>query len=143
LSSSLIATKLIRNRSYDFQDDPTNYQDYAGTSGTPEWQANVDLRYTLDNWQAKWRTRYIDSVDLYTPQDLERNANPNSLMDYGSYFISDMSVGYQFDNGLGLKFGIDNVFDRDLPFGTIGTGTGSAMYDNVGRYYYTTVSFKL
>jgi outer membrane receptor protein involved in Fe transport len=54
-----------------------------------------------------------------------------------------MSVGYQFDNGLGLKFGIDNVFDRDLPFGTIGTARDSSMYDNVGRYYYTTVSFKL
>ncbi|MDF0533542.1 TonB-dependent receptor [Shewanella sp. A32] len=143
LSSSLVATKLIRNRSYDFQDDPSSYQDYAGTSGTPEWQANVDLKYTLDNWQAKWRTRYIDSVDLYTQQELELNANPNSLMDFGSYFISDMSVGYQFDNGLGLKIGIDNLFDRALPFGTIGTGTGSAMYDNVGRYYYTTISFKL
>ncbi|MCD8476179.1 MAG: TonB-dependent receptor, partial [Shewanella fodinae] len=139
----LIATRLIHNRKYSFQDDASDYEDYAGTTGNPDWQGNLTLKYNITNWEATWRTRYIDQVSLYTSKSLGRNANPNSLMDYGSYFISDMAVGYLFDNGLGLKFGIDNVLDRDLPLGTLGTGTGSAMYDNVGRYYYTTVSFKL
>ncbi|MFQ6371483.1 TonB-dependent receptor domain-containing protein [Shewanella sp. YIC-542] len=143
LFTSLIATKQIRNRKYSFQDDPSQYEDYVGVVGTPEWEANIDLKYSLDNWQANWRTRVIDSVSLYTPQEIDRNANPNTLMSYATYAISDMSVGYKFDNGLGLKVGVDNVFDRDLPFGTSGTGSGSAMYDNVGRYYFATISFKM
>ncbi len=43
--------------------------------------------------------------------------------------------------GITLKFGIDNLFDKDLPYGTTGTTAGSAAYDNVGRFYYTSLSY--
>lgn len=141
LTSGLIATKLIRNREYSFQNDPSSYEDYAGTSGLPEWQGNLSLKYDRDNWEATWRTRYLEKVDLYSAQSLARNANPSNVMDYGTYVISEMAIGYKFDNGLGLKFGVDNVFDKALPFGTIGTSSDDAMYDNVGRYFYTSASF--
>ncbi|MCH1923584.1 TonB-dependent receptor [Shewanella sp. C32] len=141
LTSGLIATKLIRNRQYSFQNDPSSYEDFAGTAGLPDWQSNLSLKYDRDNWEATWRTRYMQKVDLYSAQSLARNANPSNVMDYGTYVISEMAIGYKFDNGLGLKFGVDNVFDKSLPFGTIGTSASSAMYDNVGRYFYTSASF--
>ncbi|MCH1918718.1 TonB-dependent receptor [Shewanella sp. A3A] len=141
LTSGLIATKLIRNREYSFQNDPSSYEDFAGTAGLPDWQSNLNLTYSRDNWEATWRTRYLQKVDLYSAQSLARDANPSNVMNYGTYVISEMAIGYKFDNGLGLKFGVDNVFDKSLPFGTIGTSASSAMYDNVGRYFYTSASF--
>ena len=60
----------------------------------------------------------------------------------GSYFITDASVGYKFDNGLGMKLGIDNLFNRELPGTTTGTGAGSAIYDNIGRFAYVQATFQ-
>ena len=54
-----------------------------------------------------------------------------------------MTVGYNFDNGVGLKVGVDNLFNRELPYGTRGDGSGSASYDNIGRFGYITFSYKM
>ncbi len=143
LRSNLIATQLLKRKDYSFQNEPDTYSDYVGYVGNPEWQANLTLNYSIDSWDATWRTRFIDGVNLYTDQELALNGNPSSQLSYGDYFISDIGLGYNFDNGIKLKFGIDNVFDRDLPYGTIGTGSGSAAYDNVGRFFHTTISFSM
>ena len=66
-----------------------------------------------------------------------------SQTNYGSYFISDFSLGYQFGNGVHWTVGIDNLFDRGLPGISTGTTTAGASYDNVGQFFYTTVSYKM
>ena len=63
-------------------------------------------------------------------------------MYYGSYFVSDISVAYAFDSGVSVSVGVDNVFDRDLPGVTTGTGAGSASYDNIGRFYYSSIAYR-
>jgi len=63
-------------------------------------------------------------------------------MRYGSYFITDASVGYNFDSGVGFKVGVDNLFNRQLPGSTTGTGAGSAIYDNIGRFAYLQATYK-
>lgn len=133
---------MLKRKDYSFQDDPNDFEELAGTLGYAKWQANWSLNYSIAQWSANWRTRFIDGVSLYTDKELARNANPSSNMEYGVYFISDISVAYAFDSGVTLKFGIDNVLDRDLPYGTTGTSAGAAAYDNVGRFFHTTASFK-
>ncbi|WP_345852466.1 TonB-dependent receptor [Shewanella algae] len=140
-SANLIATHLLKRRNFSFQDNPSDYEELAGTLGYADWQANLTLNYKYENWLSYWRTRFVNDVSLYTDKELARNANPSSNMQYDDYFISDVAVGYQFDSGITLKFGIDNLFDKDLPYGTTGTTAGSAAYDNVGRFYYTSLSY--
>ncbi|MBO2624235.1 TonB-dependent receptor [Shewanella algae] len=140
-SANLIATHLLKRRNFSFQDNPSDYEELAGTLGYTDWQANLTLNYKYENWLSYWRTRFVNDVSLYTDKELARNANPSSNMQYDDYFISDVAVGYQFDSGITLKFGIDNLFDKDLPYGTTGTTAGSAAYDNVGRFYYTSLSY--
>lgn len=143
LRSSLVVTKLLDRKDYSFQEEPDVYDDYVGVVGTPEWRANLTFNYLWNSWEATWRTRFIDGVSLYTDQELALNANPNSLLSYGDYYISDMGIGYNFDNGIALKFGVDNLFDRDLPYGSMGITAGTALYDNVGRFFYTSITFSL
>jgi outer membrane receptor protein involved in Fe transport len=140
--TNLIATHLLKRDDYSFQDEPDTYEELAGTAGYAEWQANWSISFALDNWDYSWRTRYIQAVDLYTNYTLDNNANPSSAMAYGDYYISDASVAYTFDSGIMLKFGIDNIFNRDLPYGTTGTEAASSAYDNVGRYFHTTATYK-
>ena len=115
--------------------------EYAGTTGEAEWQANINIEYSYERFYTSLSTRYIEQVSLYTEQELEDNPNPSSLMNYGTYIISDITVGYNFDNGMGVKLGVDNVFNRELPYGTRGTGSGSASYDNIGRFGYVNLSY--
>jgi iron complex outermembrane receptor protein len=140
--TNLIATRLLKRKDFSFQNEPDTFEELAGTAGYAEWQANWSVSYAIDNWDYAWRTRYIQGVDLYTNYTLDNNANPNSNMEYGDYYISDVSVAYNFDSGIALKFGIDNLFNRDLPYGSTGTDSTSSAYDNVGRFFHTTATYK-
>ncbi len=141
--TKLIGTYLDSRKSYSFQNSPSEFEENAGTEGEAIWQENFSLAYRYDAWTASWKTRHLSGVSLYNVQQLAINPDPSDQMAYGSYFISDFSLGYQFGNGVNWTVGIDNLFDRDLPGVTTGTGTGSASYDNIGQFFYTTVSFKL
>ncbi|MGI2171227.1 TonB-dependent receptor domain-containing protein [Shewanella sp. MF05960] len=140
--TNIVATRLLKRKDFLFQDEPDAFEEFAGTAGYAKWQANWSINYAIDNWDYSWRTRYIQAVDLYTNYTLDNNANPSSAMAYGDYYISDASVSYSFDSGISLKFGIDNLFNRDLPYGTTGTSAESSAYDNVGRYFHTTATYK-
>ena len=138
-----IGTYLIERKEFPFQDEPSDYIEYAGVTGEAQWQANLNIEYSYENLYTSLSTRYIEEVSLYTDQDLSDNPNPNSLTTFGTYIITDMTVGYNFDNGVGLKVGVDNLFNRELPYGTRGDGSGSASYDNIGRFGYITFSYSM
>jgi iron complex outermembrane receptor protein len=140
--TNLIATRLLKRKDFSFQDEPDTFEELAGTAGYAEWQANWSLGYSINSWDVNWRTRYVEGVSLYTDKELALNANPNSNMEFSDYFISDVAVTYNFDSGIKLKFGIDNLFNRDLPYGSTGTDTTSSAYDNVGRFFHTTATYK-
>ena len=139
----LVGTYLIERKDFPFQDDPSSYIEYAGTTGEAKWQTNLSVSYVMDNFFSTVETRFLSEVDLYTNVELASNSNPSNQMSYGKYFITDMTVGYNFDSGLGVKVGVDNLFNRELPYGTRGTGAGSASYDNIGRFGYVSFSYKL
>ncbi len=141
-NTSFIGTYLIEAKDYPFSAEPENYTDYEGVLGDETWQGSLTVDYTYENYQVGFSTRFIDGVELYDPTALEANPNPSSEMRYGSYFITDASIAYNFENGVGLKFGVDNLFNRRLPGSTTGTGAGSAIYDNIGRFGYLQATYK-
>lgn len=144
-STQLIGTRLLSRKEFPFQIDPTQFIENSGTTGEADWQANINISYKGDHWTGSWRTRYLDAVSRFTDQSLARNPDPSNIMGYGSYFQTDVRAGYTFDNGVTLEFGVDNFFDRDLPFASTGTSStnGTASFDNIGRMYYTSLSFSM
>jgi len=143
LRSNLIGTYLIERKEMPFQQNPSDYYEYAGTTGQAKWQANLNVGFERDNWTVDYSLRFLDGVDLYTEQELEDNPNPSDLMSYPSYAVSDIRFGYELDNGVSFTLGIDNLFNKELPRGTYGNGASSASYDNIGRFAHATVSFKM
>lgn len=143
LKAAVIGTYLDSRKTFSFQNNPSDFEERAGTEGEATWQENYSLSYSLDAWTATWKTRHLSNVSLYTSKSLAINPDPSDIMGYGSYFISDISLAYQFASGVKWTVGIDNLFDRDLPGVTTGTGTGSASYDNIGQFFYTSVSYRM
>lgn len=143
--TQLISTYLKSRKEFPFQIDPTQVIENAGTTGEAEWQANLLISYKGEHWSGNWRTRYLGEVDRFTPQQLEINPDRSNIMGYGKYFVTDVRGGYTFDNNLTLEIGIDNLFNRDLPGFTTGTSTtsGDASYDNIGRFYYVSMTYRM
>ena len=142
-TTQLIATRLLSRKEFSFQIDPSDFIEHSGTTGEAEWQGNLLIGYKNGPWAANWRTRYLSDVSRFSEQSLARNPDPSNILGYGSYFQTDVRAGYTFANNLTLEFGVDNLFDRDLPGFTTGTSStsGDASYDNVGRFYYTSISY--
>ncbi|WP_025819463.1 TonB-dependent receptor domain-containing protein [Shewanella marina] len=144
LKTNLLATYLIKERSYPFQEDNSDYRDYDGLIGSPQWQGQLQLTYKIEDWQFNWKTTYTDGVELYSDTTKSQYDKPYSnIMSYGSYATTDLFGTYNFDNGLTLGLGVDNVFDRDLPLMATGNGDGEGAYDNIGRFYYISANFKM
>ncbi len=143
LKTKLIGTYLDSRKTFSFQDNPSVFEQNAGTEGESVWQQNLSLSYVRDAWTATWKTRHLSAVSLYSDQELEVNPDPVDLMGYGSYFLTDISLAYQFDNGVQWTVGVDNLFDRDLPGVSTGTTVTGAAYDNIGQLFYTTVSYRM
>ena len=141
--TSLIATYLKDRKEFPFQDNPEVFYQYAGTAGESDWQGVFTINYSRGDWEASWKTRYLERASLYDNQDLARNPNPSNRMELPSYAVTDVTAGYNFENGVSLTVGIDNLFNRALPIGTTGTGSIDGAYDNIGRFGYVTLAYKM
>ncbi len=141
--TSLIATYLKDRKEFPFQDNPEVFYQYAGTAGESDWQGVFTINYSRGDWEASWKTRYLERSSLYDNQELARNPNPSNRMELPSYTVTDVTAGYNFANGVSLTVGIDNLFNRALPTGTTGTGSIDGAYDNIGRFGYVTVAYKM
>ncbi|OES41038.1 tonB dependent receptor family protein [Alteromonas macleodii] len=141
--TSLIATYLKDRKEFPFQDNPEVFYQYAGTAGESDWQGVFTINYSRGDWEASWKTRYLERSSLYDNQELARNPNPSNRMELPSYAVTDVTAGYNFANGVSLTVGIDNLFNRALPTGTTGTGSIDGAYDNIGRFGYVTVAYKM
>ena len=51
-------------------------------------------------------------------------------------FLHNVRLQIDASSKYNFYLGIDNVFDTPPPLGTTGAGFGSAIYDNVGRFFY-------
>ena len=141
--SNIIATYLDERKEFPFQENAGEFYQYAGTEGEANWQGTFSLNYDRGDWEASWKTRFIDRVSLYTNQSLALNPNPSSLMENASYAVTDVTVGYNFANGVSVSVGVDNMFNRELPLGVTGTGENDGAYDNIGRFGYVTVAYSM
>ena len=105
---------------------------------TPEWKALTTLGYSSDTINLGLRWRFQGAID-----DVSAVLTPNNVqVGVDDYHLFDLFANYEFDNGLRLRAGVTNLFDRDLPFvASSQTSTDSALYDLVGRSFYFGVSF--
>lgn len=138
-------------RSYKVQLLPnTPFLDYTGISNggagtgsvppraTPEWKSLTTLGYRSDKVGVGLRWRYqgamADVSAVLTPATAQVGVPDYSLFDlFGSIKVS---------NRFEVRGGINNLFDKGLPFvASSQNGTDVALYDPIGRSYYLGVKF--
>lgn len=142
LQARALATWLDKLRVFPFQDEPSS-DESAGEVGTAEWQANVELVFALDKFESAWETRYIDRSLREDDQTVKANPDVNDVIRAGTRFYHDARVLYRLRPSVEVFAGVDNVFDKEPPRGDSAIGFGSAVYDNIGRFWYAGAKLSL
>ena len=158
INFDLSADYLVRLRSFPFQTDPTTYHVLEGrvtninsataSEGTPRWKGIADLTYKQGPTTVNWQVRYVGKAAL---TNLDRTSVDRSealsVPFVSPVFYHDISVRYKlgdrfgrWSDGAEVYVGVNNVFDEQTPFMTIGAGSDVA-YD-LGRFFFAGVTYR-
>jgi len=135
--------------------------DYVGTQGTGEnglnsnvfeYRAFTTLGYSWDAFRVALQWQYYpslqDAAEVTVP-----GGTPNTAP-WPSYSIFHLNANYQLTEDIGLRFGVDNLFNKAPPLGgynpnyTLATGQlrqGSfltGVHDTSGRRFYIGGNFR-
>jgi len=143
LTGVLTANKLEELNFFAFADRPDEIDIEAGEIGDPEWSFKSRLTWQNGPLALTWATRYEDRVARFdvTPTpgvNTEENAFPAYVP---AQTYHDVVVRYRIENapwiarGIELFAGVNNITDKQMPYGLTGNGT-SSTYDLYGRQFF-------
>ena len=170
LSLRAIGTYVIAKDNYTNPAIPANPDRVLSELGDPQFEAQASVAYeTANGFSFRYQIHYIGkmTVGTYEAQHSYKGVctaglviqigctlnltqlitlPPQNLDQYPQvWYPSTFYHNIRFGAMVGKKYefyaGVDNLFDTYPPFGSTATGAGSAIYDNIGRYFYA--GFKL
>ena len=111
--------------------------------GDPQWEGSLRVGLDFGKLELSYRFRYIgiQAVDDYEATHSVQGRPPEnpdgfSVQYYPAVTYSDIRASFDVGEKFNLYAGVDNVFDKLPAFGLTGTGGGSGIYDNIGRFIY-------
>jgi outer membrane receptor protein involved in Fe transport len=151
LNTRMIYSMQLRNSNFQDPARPNFENRLLSEVGDPKHELRFNADLTVDRFTLGYELRYIGKQLISTyensfflnPEDNgPLNADAFDIRYYPSVFYHDLRfdwrVGDRDEGGNELNFfvGVDNVFNREPPFGTTATGPGTAIFNIRGRNYY-------
>lgn len=108
---------------------------------TPKWRSTLSATYDMGTaWTANMRIRTQGKVNYNGTRDTIADGN------LGAVHYLDISGGYEFDNGIALYLGINNILDEEPPMvgSTLSSNANAAAgnYDMLGRQLFLNAKMK-
>lgn len=142
-------THVFQNDNFLNPADPGRADQTLFELGDPQNAFNWDTELKSGDVTLGLQLRYIGKQVLNTFEDFfskqgrpPENADFAAKKFYPSVFYQDVRVGLDVNDKFNFYGGIDNVFNRQPPFGLTGVGGGSGIYDTRGRFFYAGVKAK-
>ncbi|HLY91474.1 MAG TPA: TonB-dependent receptor, partial [Acetobacteraceae bacterium] len=138
-----IGALVLRRDNYLDVSNPGRVTRQLGNLGDPKWEATGNFDYQHGPIALHYKLHFIghmyldDYADYYSlngeaPQQPEYNLAKK----YPVTWYHDLKLTFDVRKGYQFYVGVDNLTDKLPPYGLTGTGNGSAIYDNVGRFFY-------
>ena len=108
----------------------------ASRESYPEWRSSLTARWKRDQWSASYSARYIgETTETFSDEALAID----------SITYHNVSAGYDFENGLKVKLGINNLADKQPPVSLTNTNINfdQNTYNAIGRFMYFQVNYDL
>lgn len=145
LDTRLLLSYLIDRTQFTDINQPDFADREKSELGDPEWSASFTTRLDFGAFDFFYRLQYvgkqtIGSYETQHPYNGKPPRDPDAYPSiwYPDVFYHDFRIGMNAGDNDRFRFyvGVDNAFDRDPPFGLTGTGSGSGIYNNIGRFFY-------
>lgn len=123
-----------------------NTDPLLGELGTPELQYRISLNWEIEEWETFATISYIDSMlngeqeTIFDADDPNPDASDNLHLESKLYL--NVGASYTYEEDTTFQLIVNNATDELPPFPFFGTGTGSAIYDNVGIFYSLSVEHR-
>jgi outer membrane receptor protein involved in Fe transport len=145
-----IFSYVIERTNYIDPANPTNPNRQLSELGDPQIEFQLSLGYRTGPVSLSYQLQYIgkQTIGTYEQQHSYNGLPPTNpdafpIVNYPEVLYHNMRIGWNVDRHFEFYIGMDNIFNRLPPFGLTGSGAGSAIYDNVGRYFYSGVRINL
>lgn len=113
-----------------------------------EHRANASITYSVNNFNAQWRTNYLSNIQDTIGQT-EPDLLPFNKIDAYLYHDLQLRMNLGAEEQYGVYLGVDNVFNKKPPVinqlmasHITGTETAADTYDPIGRFIYGGVQLK-
>ncbi|WBO21411.1 TonB-dependent receptor domain-containing protein [Sphingomonas abietis] len=134
---------VLRRDNYLDVTDPNRVSRQLSNLGDPKWEAVGNFDYQHGAISLHYNLHFIghmylgDYANYYSlngedPQEPEYNLAKK----YPVSWYHDVKVSYNVGKNYQFYVGVDNLTDRLPPYGGLGVGDGSSIYDNIGRFFY-------
>ncbi|MBD2842569.1 TonB-dependent receptor domain-containing protein [Erythrobacter rubeus] len=129
-------------------EDPTFIDQQLLELGDPEFAGNMIVGLDFGLPRVTYNLRYIGEqfVDEFETFNSLQGRPPEDAdfsfpSEYPETFYHNLRVDFELDNGYAFYVGADNLLNTIPPLGVTGTGAGSGIYDNIGRFLYAGARF--
>jgi len=147
-NANLIYTHNLKISNYQDPTNPDFENRILGEVGDPADEFRLDIDVTYRDFTLGYRLRYIGEQYISTYEDQfslnglnPANADFADTLELPVVTYSDIRIEWNVLGGgttgrESLRFyaGVDNVFDRHPPLGSLGTGAGPGAVGNMGAY---------
>ena len=149
VSAKGIWTHVIQRDNYTNPADPSFKNTITGELGDPSDQFNISADVKVGKVTLGYSVRWIDKMYLNTFEDYNalngqppQNADYATIEQYPAVTYHDIRAGVDVTERFNAYFGVNNVSNKQPPYGITGVGAGTAIYDNRGRFGYIGVTAK-
>lgn len=143
LSTRLVYTRVLKNDTFLDPTDPGRADQILRELGDPRDAFNLDVSLKHGAVTLGYKMRYIGKMVVNEYEDFfSKQGRPPENADYADQrfytdvFYHDVRVGVDAGDNFNLYLGVDNLANRVPPNGLTGTGDGSGIYRNTGRFFY-------
>ncbi|MGB7420202.1 MAG: TonB-dependent receptor, partial [Erythrobacter sp.] len=143
----LLAYVIERDNFTDI-DDPSFINQQLLELGDPEFSGSIIAGLDFGVPRITYNLRYIGETFINTFETFNElqgrppeNPDFSFPIEYPETFYHSLRLDLEPDAGTSFYVGVDNLLDTIPPLGLDGTTSGSAAYDNFGRFFYAGARF--
>lgn len=150
LNARALVSYLLDRNIFTSITDPNFLTRERTVLGNPNWNAQLNMTVGYKNFDLLYSLRYLSkqTIGAFGAQNEEQGRPPTNAdvfpqVFYPSVTYSDIRASARINDAHTFFVGVDNLFDRLPPLDLLGDGAGSAIFPNMGRFFYAgfTASF--
>jgi outer membrane receptor protein involved in Fe transport len=144
LNLKAIWTRAIQRDEFTNPADPGRANRILNELGDPKNQVNFNADLKVNKFTFGYQLRWIDKQLISAFEDVNslqgrppENLDFADVRSYPEVFYHDIRLEIEGNQKFNFYLGVDNITNKQPPFGLTGVGAGSGIFDVRGRYFYT------